>query len=105
MCSGESTEQYKWDKTTELRQKIVIPKGGQEDRSMNTFRWLKEKNSWNLNELEYYIASEFSVAFSAKSSYYDLFREAGISWKKSQKKNPSKDPEAVAKKKKKLTSF
>ncbi len=68
-------------------------------------RWLKEKNSWNLNELEYYIASEFSVAFSAKSSYYDLFREAGISWKKSQKKNPSKDPEAVAKKKKKLTSF
>ena len=67
--------------------------------------WLKKKNSWNLNELEYYIASEFSVTFSAKSSYYDLFHEAGISWKKSQKKNPRKDPEAVALKKKKLTSF
>ena len=67
--------------------------------------WLKAKNSWNINELEYYIAEEFKVAFSAKSSYYDLFHEAGISWKKSQKKNPRKDPEAVALKKKKLTSF
>lgn len=64
--------------------------------------WLKEKNSWNLNELEYYIAEQFKVTFSAKSSYYDLFHEAGISWKKSQKKNPRKDPEAVALKKKRL---
>jgi putative transposase len=52
--------------------------------------WLKEKNSWNLNELEYYIAEQFNVTFSAKSSYYDLFHEAGISGKKSQKKNPGK---------------
>ena len=62
-------------------------------------RWLKDKNSWNLNELEYYIAEQFKVTFAAKSSYYDLFHEAGISWKKSQKKNPRKDPEAVALKK------
>jgi len=67
--------------------------------------WLKEKNSWNLNELEYYIAEQFNVTFSAKSSYYDLFHEAGISWKKSQKKNPRKDPEAVTLKKKKLKNF
>ncbi len=68
-------------------------------------RWLKEKNSWILNELEYYIAEEFHVTFCAKSSYYDLFHQAGISWKKSQKKNPSKDPEAVARKKKKSPIF
>ncbi|EAZ91388.1 transposase [Crocosphaera chwakensis CCY0110] len=61
--------------------------------------WLKEKNTWNLNELEYYIAEQFNVTFSAKSSYYDLFHEAGISWKKSQKTNPRKDPEPVARKK------
>ncbi len=67
--------------------------------------WLKDKNSWNLNELEYYIAEQFKVTFAAKSSYYDLFHEAGISWKKSQKKNPGKDPEAVAVKKKRLKSF
>ena len=58
--------------------------------------WLKGKNSWNLNELEYYLAEQFNVTFAAKSSYYDLFHEAGISWKKSQKKNPRKDNEAVA---------
>jgi transposase len=52
-----------------------------------------------------YIAQEFNVTFVAKSSYYDLFHEAGISWKKSQKKNPGKDPEAVASKKKEIETF
>ncbi len=35
--------------------------------------------------------------------WYNLFKEARISWKKSQKKNPKKDPEIVAKKKKEIT--
>ncbi len=35
--------------------------------------WLKDKNSWNLNELEYYIAEQFKVTFAAKSSYYAYF--------------------------------
>ena len=67
--------------------------------------WLEKKNEWNLNELEYYIAVEFDVTFAAKSSYYDLFHAAGISWKKSQKRNPRKDEEAVTEKKKKLSNF
>ncbi|BAZ46969.1 transposase (plasmid) [Chondrocystis sp. NIES-4102] len=61
--------------------------------------WLENKNEWNLNELEYYVASEFEVTFAARSSYYDLFHAAGISWKKSHKRNPSKKPELVAEKK------
>lgn len=76
-----------------------------EDEKQKVLTWLQNKNTWNLNELEYYMASEFSVTFSAKSSYYDLFHEAGISWKKSQKKNPRKDPEAVALKKKEIEQF
>jgi putative transposase len=67
--------------------------------------WLEKKNQWNLNELEYYIASEFEVTFAARSSYYELFHAARISWKKSQKKNPAKNPEAVAEKKKRLSNF
>jgi putative transposase len=63
--------------------------------------WLKTQNYWNLNELECYIAEQFDVTFAAKSSYYDLFSEAGISWKKSQKKNPYKNQELVDEKKKK----
>ena len=68
-------------------------------------RWLENKSEWNLNELEYYIAVEFEVIFAAKSSYYDLFHAAGISWKKSQKRNPRKNEDAVAEKKKKLSNF
>lgn len=62
-------------------------------------KWLEKKNEWSLNELEYYLAVEFNVTFAAKSSYYDLFHAAGISWKKSQKRNPRKKLEIVAKKK------
>lgn len=61
--------------------------------------FLKEKNYWDLNELESYIAEQFDVVFADKSSYYDLFHEAGISWKKSQSRNPRKDPELVEQKK------
>lgn len=68
-------------------------------------QWLESKNEWNLNELEYYIAQKFQVTFAAKSSYYDLFHAAGISWKKSQKKNPRKNEEAVVEKKKKSGNF
>ncbi len=44
--------------------------------------WLKNNKTWNLNELEYYIAENFGVTFAAKSSYYELFHEAGISGEK-----------------------
>jgi putative transposase len=42
------------------------------------------------------------VVYESKQSYYDLFEEAGISWKKTTKLNPKADPEAVATKKKRL---
>ena len=61
--------------------------------------WLKEKATWNLTELEYHIAKNYDVVFKSKQSYYDLFKAAGISWKKSQKKNPKYDRNLVAKKK------
>lgn len=76
-----------------------------DEEKQEVLTWLENKNTWNLEELEYYVASEFGVTFAAKSSYYDLFHEAGISWKKSQKKNPRKDPEAVALKKKEIEQF
>jgi putative transposase len=76
-----------------------------ETEKQQVLLWLETKNQWNLNELEYYIAREFEVTFAARSSYYELFHHAGISWKKSQKQNPAKDPIAVAEKKKRLSNF
>lgn len=60
--------------------------------------WLKQKDYWDLQELYSYIFVNYQVSFKSKQSYYDLFKAAGISWKKSQKKNPGKDPELVKKK-------
>lgn len=60
--------------------------------------WLKSKNYWNLTELQSHLETEYHVVFESRQSYYALFAEAGISWKKTQKRNPNKDPEAVKKK-------
>ena len=44
--------------------------------------WLKSKNYWNLGELQGYIEQEYEVVFDSKQSYYTLFEQAGIRWKK-----------------------
>jgi putative transposase len=67
--------------------------------------WLKQKNYWHLSELKEYIEDNCGVVFESNQSYYDLFKQANISWKKTQKKNPLKDPELVAKKKLEITAW
>lgn len=74
------------------------------EQKQQVLDWLKTQNYWNLNQLECYILQEFNLAFATRASSYNLFHEAGISWKKSQKQNPSKDPKLVAQKKKRLKS-
>ena len=49
--------------------------------------------------------SEYDVIYETKKSYYDLFKAAGISWKKTTKLNPKAEPNAVAVKKKRLRIF
>jgi len=61
-------------------------------------QWLTNQNHWNLSALENYIAERYQIEFQSKTSYYQLFKSAGISWKKSQKKNPKRDEELVKKK-------
>lgn len=60
--------------------------------------WLKQKNYWNLSELQHHVEDDYGVRFASKQSYYELFAAAGISWKKTQKRNPKADPELVEKK-------
>ena len=68
------------------------------EQRQDTISWLKAKNYWDLEELEAYIEDEYNVIFKSKQSYYELFKESDISWKKSQKANPKKNPELVQKK-------
>jgi putative transposase len=59
---------------------------------------LKAQSTWNLSQLQVHLQDEYEVVFASKQSYYTLFQEAGISWKKAQKRNPKADPELVKKK-------
>jgi putative transposase len=68
------------------------------EQRQQTLNWLKSKNYWNLDELQGYIEQEYDVVFDSKQSYYTLFGQAGISWKKTQKCNPKADPTLVEKK-------
>lgn len=68
------------------------------EQRQSVIAWLKRKNYWNLGELQAYIEEQHAVVFSSKQSYYNLFEQAGISWKKTQKRNPKADPELVEKK-------
>jgi transposase len=61
-------------------------------------QWLSNKKNWDLSELSNHIAERYQIEFQSKTSYYQLFKAAGISWKKSQKKNPKRDEELVKKK-------
>lgn len=64
--------------------------------------WLKQKNYWHLDELKQYVEDSFGVVFESNQSYYELFQQAKITWKKTQKTNPNKDADLVAKKNVKL---
>lgn len=60
--------------------------------------WLKQKNYWDLQELQTEIEVRYGVVFQSKQSYYELFHEAEISWKKTQRHNPQQDLQLVEKK-------
>lgn len=68
------------------------------EQRQEVIAWLQHKNYWNLAELQQHIEQEYEVRFDSKQSYYTLFAQAGISWKKTQKRNPKADPELVEKK-------
>lgn len=68
------------------------------EQRQSVLRWLQQKNYWNLGELQQHVEEQYDVVFESKQSYYSLFAEAGISWKKTQKRNPKADPQAVEKK-------
>lgn len=66
--------------------------------------WLRTKDYWSLDELVTYLDEHYGVVYQSKQSYYTLLSEANISWKKSQKVNPSTQPELVKKNEKKSWS-
>ena len=62
------------------------------ERREQVLAWLKQQQTWNLAELMTCVRDTCGVVYQSKQSYYDLFAQSGISWKKSQKRNPRRDP-------------
>ena len=61
--------------------------------------WLQAQASWSLHDLQQHLQATYQIVFRSKQSYYALFADAGIHYKKSQARNPKQDPEQIAAKK------
>jgi putative transposase len=72
------------------------------EERLEIIKYLDSQEHWSLPELEDYIEDEYGVRFKSKQSYYELFNESKISWKKTQKKNPKKDDKLVEKRKQEI---
>ncbi len=67
-----------------------------------TIEWLREQDYLRLSDLQNYLQKEYNVVFESNQSYYSLLKEAEITRKKTQKKNPAKNDELVKAKKKEI---
>jgi len=61
--------------------------------------WLKQHNHWSLHSLRQHLATTYGVVYQSDQSYYDLFHEANITYKKAQASNPQRDEDKVVAKK------
>jgi transposase len=65
-------------------------------------KYLDAQEFLSLQELREYIEDKYDVRFKSNQSYYQLFDEAEISWKKTQKKNQKKNDKLVEEKKREI---
>jgi len=82
--------EYAWNGIGALKVKYQGSRGylNQCERA-EVIAWLQSKNQIHLSELENYLEDHYGIKFKSKQSYYELLKEAGMSWKKTQKKIPS----------------
>ncbi len=63
---------------------------------------LKNKPHYSVEELKELIERRYGVVYQSKQSYYDLFKEAGLSWHQTQAVNPKRDEDQVLLKREEL---
>ena len=60
---------------------------------------MRAQNYLRLSDLQKYLKKQYNVVFESNQSYYNLLKEAGITWKKTQNINPAKNDKLVKAKK------
>ena len=66
--------------------------------------WLRDQQVWDVAALDAHVREYYGVEYKSRQSYYALLKVAGISWKKTQRANPQKDPAQVAAKRAEIES-
>ena len=98
-----SMERYKEGGVEMLKQQYAGTEGYlTKEEKAKIKKDLGEKNVWGLDGLKKYLKKDYGVEYRSNQSYYDIFKNAGISWKKTQKKNPEKDEKKVLKKRREI---
>lgn len=87
----------------ELKHRGAIPKLTDEERT-TVIAWLKAQNEWSLERLRTHLETSYGVVYRSNQSYYALFADAGITYKKAQATNPKRDDDLVSAKKKLFTT-
>ena len=75
------------------------------EQKIEIIEWLKNKEYWHLDELMNHLEDKYDVVYKSKQSYYDLFEQGRVSWKRSQKVNPKFDEDLVKKKRTEINTF
>lgn len=67
--------------------------------------WLIQQKTWDISDVEVYLIERYDVVFQSRQSYYQLLKEARITWQKGEQVNPRQDPEVISKKTEKSPSY
>ncbi len=57
--------------------------------------WIKEHETISIEAVRDYVAEQFGVVYQSNQSYYDLLMAGGMSYHKSEKRNPKRDEAQV----------
>ncbi len=87
-----------------LKYKGSIPYLNAEEKQ-ELIQWIINQSHWDIWELETYVLETYEVVFKSRQSYYQLLKEARISWQKAEQVNPKKDPEEVKKKNEEISQL
>ena len=63
---------------------------------------LKDEPHYNVEKLKELIKNRYGIVYQSSQSYYDLLKEAGLSWHQTQAVNPKRDEEEVLLKRQEL---
>ena len=68
-------------------------------------QWLVEQKTWDISDLEIHLIEQYDVVFQSRQSYYQLLKEARITWQKGEQTNPRQDPEVISKKNREIAEL